>query len=89
MIESLCVVCDRRCSASPTAVAQVLPMSSASAPAASVSVQDHLVCFVNGKKHVLRSGDIQPEMTLLQFLRASTTHAQRRWAAALCAPRQI
>ena len=55
----------------------MVPVSSASevggaaVSSSGVVIQDFLVCFVNGKKHTLHAADIQPEATLLHFLRQS------------------
>lgn len=58
--------------------AQVVPVpmtnaaaadGAAAAAAAAASSQDFIICFVNGKKHVLYAADIQPAATLLHFLR--------------------
>ena len=41
-----------------------------------VETQDFMVCFVNGKKYTLHAKDIQPESTLLHFLRQSQNNTQ-------------
>ena len=58
--------------------AQVVPVpmtpnaaADGAAAAAAASSQDFIICFVNGKKHVLYANDIQPAATLLHFLRDS------------------
>lgn len=49
--------------------AEVVPASQSPPSAAEEVAQDFLVCFVNGKKHVLHAKDIEPGSTLLHFLR--------------------